>query len=142
MTSSTITLTPGKYRYFCSIPGHGSMVGEFTVTAGGEDTTPPTVGADVAGTKNSVGDFLGHATVTVNASDSGSGVQLVEHELDGTGFVPYTQPVHVTALGAHSVRYRATDRAGNTSDVGSVSSGGTRTASATSPLASSRRDTC
>lgn len=118
---ATVTLTPGKYRYFCSIPGHGSMVGEFTVTAGGEDVTPPTVTADVAGPKNAAGEFLGSATVTVNASDAGSGVQLVEHEVDGAGFTPYTQPVRVTATGEHSVRYRATDRAGNTSAAGSVS---------------------
>ncbi|HWO64708.1 MAG TPA: plastocyanin/azurin family copper-binding protein [Umezawaea sp.] len=117
---ATVTLTPGKYRYFCSIPGHGSMVGEFTVTAGGEDVTPPTVSATVTGPKNSAGDFLGEATVTVNASDSGSGVRLVEQDVDGAGFTPYTQPVRVTAVGEHTVRYRATDVAGNTSDAGSV----------------------
>ncbi|HET6480292.1 MAG TPA: plastocyanin/azurin family copper-binding protein, partial [Actinoplanes sp.] len=31
---ATVTLTPGRYRYFCSIPGHGQMVGEFVVTDG------------------------------------------------------------------------------------------------------------
>ncbi len=118
---ATITLTPGKYRYFCSIPGHSSMVGELTVTAAGEDVTPPTVSAVVTGQKNAGGEFLGSATVTVNASDAGSGVQLVEQDLDGAGFTPYTQPVTVTALGDHSARYRATDRAGNTSAAGSVS---------------------
>ncbi|MCS7475837.1 cupredoxin domain-containing protein, partial [Umezawaea endophytica] len=118
---ATITLTPGKYRYFCSIPGHGSMTGEFTVAPAGEDVTPPTVSATVTGQKNSAGDFLGSATVTVNASDAGSGVRLVEHEVDGGGFTPYTQPVNVTALGDHTVRYRATDVAGNTSEAGSVS---------------------
>ncbi|HEX6339829.1 OmpL47-type beta-barrel domain-containing protein [Umezawaea sp.] len=118
---ATITLTPGKYRYFCAIPGHGSMVGEFTVTEGGADTTPPTVGAEVTGPKNAAGDYLGTATVTVNASDAGSGVGLVEHEVDGAGFTPYTEPVRVTAVGEHAVRFRATDRAGNTSEIGSVS---------------------
>ncbi len=119
---ATVTLTPGKYRYFCAIPGHGTMFGEFTVSEGGEeDTTPPTVSANVTGTKNAAGEFLGDATVTVNASDADSGVQLVEHEVDGAGFTPYTQPVRVTAVGEHSVRFRATDRAGNTSEVGSVS---------------------
>ena len=117
---ATITLTPGKYRYFCSIPGHGSMVGEFTVTAGGEDVTPPTVVADVTGPKNAAGEYLGSATVTVTASDSGSGVGLVEHEVDGGGFTPYTAPVRVTAVGDHTVRFRATDVAGNTSTVGST----------------------
>ncbi|WP_367128525.1 plastocyanin/azurin family copper-binding protein [Saccharothrix sp. HUAS TT1] len=117
---ATVTLTPGKYRYFCTIPGHGSMTGEFTVTAGGEDTTPPTVTADVAGDRDTAGAYVGSATVTVTASDAGSGVGAVEHEVDGAGFRPHTEPVRITAVGEHAVRYRATDRAGNTSEVGSV----------------------
>src|SRR5690606_10699187 len=43
-----VTLTPGTYRYFCAIPGHGMMVGEFTVTGDDpdpEDTTAPDVAA-------------------------------------------------------------------------------------------------
>src|SRR3954462_550805 len=35
---ATVTLTPGKYRYFCSLPGHAAMVGEFTVTGDSPDT--------------------------------------------------------------------------------------------------------
>ncbi|PSL47116.1 Ig-like protein group 3 [Saccharothrix carnea] len=118
---ATVTLTPGKYRYLCTIPGHGSMVGEFTVTDAGEDTTAPTVTGGVTGSRDADGNYLGSATVTVTASDVGSGVELVEYEVDDTGFTPYTQPVRVTAIGDHSVQYRATDRAGNTSEVGSVS---------------------
>ncbi|GAA1540692.1 hypothetical protein GCM10009827_070070 [Dactylosporangium maewongense] len=109
-----VTLTPGRYRYFCSIPGHSLMVGELVVTGGGGgDTTPPTVTATVTGT------FA--KTVTVTATDSGSGVASVEYQLDDTGFQPYTAPVVVTAVGDHSVQYRATDVAGNTSATGSVS---------------------
>ena len=119
---ATVTLTPGKYRYLCTIPGHGEMHGEFTVTAGGgDDTTAPTVAGVVSGDRDPAGDYVGSATVTVTASDAGSGVELVEYEVDDTGFAPYAQPVRVTAIGDHSVRYRATDRAGNTSEVGSVS---------------------
>jgi plastocyanin len=116
-----VTLTPGRYRYFCAIPGHSTMVGEFTVTSGGSDTTPPEVSAAVSGERNAAGDYLGRATVTVTATDSGSGVDSVEYEVDDTGFRPYTGPVVVSAAGDHSVQYRATDRAGNTSAVESVS---------------------
>ncbi|MEV6492459.1 plastocyanin/azurin family copper-binding protein [Actinoplanes sp. NPDC051633] len=120
--TATVTLTPGRYRYFCTIPGHSTMVGEFTVTGGPvEDETPPTVTGQVSGTQNPDGDYVGSATVTVTASDSGSGVAGVEYEIDDTGFVPYTAPVTVTELGDHSVQFRATDNAGNTSAVGSVS---------------------
>jgi Chitobiase/beta-hexosaminidase C-terminal domain len=116
----TVTLTPGRYRYFCAMPGH-EMVGELVVTGdGGGDTTPPTVTAEVSGTRDADGNFVGAATVTVTASDSGSGVDSVEYEVDDTGFAPYTGPVRVTAIGDHAVQFRATDNAGNVSPVGSV----------------------
>ncbi|MDG4780917.1 copper-binding protein [Micromonospora sp. WMMD961] len=120
---ATVTLTPGRYRYFCSIPGHSQMVGELVVTegGGGGDTTPPTVAATVAGDQDPDGNYLGAATVTVTATDADSGVATVEYQVDDTSFAPYTEPVRVTAIGDHSVQFRATDQAGNTSAVGSVS---------------------
>ena len=117
---ATVTLTPGKYRYFCSIPGHGQMFGEFTVGPSEPDTTPPNVAAAVTGTRDGDGNYVGSATVTVTATDTGSGVDTVEYEVDDTGFKPYTAPVQVTAIGDHAVQYRATDKAGNVSAVGSV----------------------
>ncbi|MFC3505513.1 OmpL47-type beta-barrel domain-containing protein [Micromonospora krabiensis] len=120
---ATVTLTPGRYRYFCSIPGHSQMVGELVVTdgGGGGDTTPPTVTATVEGDRDQDGNYVGVATVTVTATDEGSGVDTVEYQVDDTSFQPYTAPVPVTAVGDHSVQFRATDTAGNTSAVGSVS---------------------
>ncbi|MCO1597038.1 plastocyanin/azurin family copper-binding protein [Micromonospora sp. RHAY321] len=120
---ATVTLTPGRYRYFCSIPGHSQMVGELVVTdgGGGSDTTPPTVTGAVTGDRDGDGNYIGAATVTVTATDAGSGVDTVEYQVDDTSFQPYTQPVQVTAIGDHSVQFRATDEAGNVSAVGSVS---------------------
>ncbi|HET9138330.1 chitobiase/beta-hexosaminidase C-terminal domain-containing protein [Actinophytocola sp.] len=110
-----VTLTAGRYRYFCAIPGHSTMVGEFTVTpGGGGDTTPPDVSATVAGERDPAGNFVGSATVTVTATDAGSGVASVEYHLDGGPWTSYGGPVVVTGLGAHMVHYRATDTAGNT----------------------------
>jgi hypothetical protein len=108
-----ITLTAGRYRYFCSISGH-QMVGELVVTAG-SDTTPPTVSAAVSGDRDPSGNYLGSATVTITASDTGSGVDRIEYSLDGAAFVRYTAPVVVNTPGSHMVHYRATDVAGNTS---------------------------
>ncbi|MET8043638.1 plastocyanin/azurin family copper-binding protein [Micromonospora sp. NPDC005215] len=120
---ATVTLTPGRYRYFCSIPGHSQMVGELVVTdgGGGGDTTAPTVDATVSGDRDGDGNYLGAATVTVTATDADSGVQSIEYQVDDTSFQPYSEPVRVTAIGDHSVQFRATDQAGNTSAVGSVS---------------------
>lgn len=117
---ATVTLTPGRYRYFCAIPGHSQMVGEFVVAPAGPDTTPPTVSAKVTGTRDADGNYVGSATVTVAATDAESGVETVEYQVDDTSYQPYTGPFQVSAVGDHAVQYRATDRAGNMSAVGSV----------------------
>ncbi len=116
-----VTLSPGTYYYFCAFPGHGEMNGVLVVTGDGGDTTPPEVSATVSGDQNTEGDYIGSATVTVNATDAGSGVDTVEYEIRDTGFQPYTGPVTVSEPGDYSVQYRATDNDGNVSEVGSVS---------------------
>lgn len=110
-----VTLTPGRYRYFCSIPGHGQMQGILTVTEpGGEDTTAPTASAKVEGQQNADGAYVGSAKVTVSASDDASGVKSVEYAVGADGpWQAYTAPVLVDQVGSHTVRYRATDQAGN-----------------------------
>ncbi|MFI8435413.1 OmpL47-type beta-barrel domain-containing protein [Streptomyces sp. NPDC079020] len=115
--SVDVTLTPGRYFYHCTIPGHGSMQGILTVTdgGGGEDTTAPETSAKVDGDKNADGAYIGQATVTVAATDEGSGVDRAEYALGADGaWQPYTTPVVVDRVGTHTVRYRATDKAGNT----------------------------
>ncbi|MEV0961551.1 family 16 glycoside hydrolase [Streptomyces sp. NPDC049910] len=116
--SAEVTLTPGRYRFSCTLPGHGPMQGILTVTdPGGEDTTAPETSATVDGEKNADGAYIGHATVTVTATDAGSGVDRIEYALGPDGaWQPYTAPVMVHRTGTHTVRYRATDRAGNTAN--------------------------
>ncbi|MFD3314725.1 OmpL47-type beta-barrel domain-containing protein [Streptomyces sp. NPDC058694] len=113
--TAEVTLTPGRYRYFCTIPGHGQMQGILVVTEGtGEDTTAPETAADVNGTQNADGAYVGSATVTLSATDAGSGVERIEYALGDAGaWQPYTTPVVVDQVGAHKVRYRALDKAGN-----------------------------
>ena len=115
-----MVLTPGTYHYFCAIPGHGQMTGLLVVTGGGEDTTAPEVSAQVAGERDGDGNYIGAATVTLNATDADSGVARVEYALDGGPFGTYSAPVTVNGPGAHTVRFRATDVAGNTSEIGST----------------------
>ncbi|MCA1217540.1 OmpL47-type beta-barrel domain-containing protein [Streptomyces sp. 8L] len=118
--SVDVTLTPGTYHYFCSMPGHIMMSGTFTVTAGGggDDTTAPSTSAKVEGQRNADGAYVGSATVSVTAADEegGSGLGGIEYALGADGaWQPYTDPVVVDTVGAATVRYRATDKAGNTS---------------------------
>jgi plastocyanin len=115
---AVVTLTPGRYRYYCTIPGHSTMVGEFVVSDGGGDSTPPAVTAAVAGDRDPSGNYIESATVTLSATDAGSGVASVEYQLDGGTWTAYTAPVVVSAVGMHMLHYRATDVAGNTSEEG------------------------
>jgi hypothetical protein len=88
----------------------------FTVAAAPpQDTTPPVTGVTVEGTKNSAGAYVNSARVTVTATDAhGSGVERIEYSLDGGPYLAYSAPVVVDRAGAHTVAYRATDKAGNT----------------------------
>ncbi|WP_430542454.1 OmpL47-type beta-barrel domain-containing protein [Streptomyces iconiensis] len=120
--TAEVTLTPGTYRYYCTIPGHGAMQGTLVVTGdgGGEDTTAPETSAKVEGEKDADGNYLGAATVTVTASDADSGVDTIEYALGDGAYKPYTAPVTVKDPGSHTVRYRAKDKAGNTAEEKSV----------------------
>ncbi|KAB2975834.1 DUF1080 domain-containing protein [Streptomyces sp. SS1-1] len=121
--TAEVTLTPGRYRYHCTIPGHGQMQGILIVTEGtGEDTTAPEATAHVSGTQNAQGQYVGSASVAVHATDEegGSGVDRVEYALGDGAWQPYTAPVVVDQVGDHTVRYRALDKAGNVSPEKSV----------------------
>ncbi|MDC2949585.1 OmpL47-type beta-barrel domain-containing protein [Streptomyces heilongjiangensis] len=121
--TAEVTLTPGRYRFSCTIPGHGQMQGILVVTEGtGEDTTAPETSATVSGTRNAEGAYVGSAAVTVTAADPGGlGVERIEYALgDADTWVPYTTPVVIDRVGDHRVRYRAVDKAGNTAAEKSV----------------------
>lgn len=113
--TAEVTLTPGRYRYYCTIPGHGQMQGILVVTeGGGADTTAPETSANVTGAQNSQGQYVGSASVAIGASDEGSGVDRVEYAIGTDGaWQAYTAPVVIDQIGSHSVRYRAFDKAGN-----------------------------
>jgi plastocyanin len=121
--TAEVTLTPGRYFYHCTIPGHGEMQGILTVTegGGGEDTTAPEATAKVTGSQNADGEYVGSASVALAATDEGSGVERIEYAIGADGaWQPYTAPVVVDQVGTHTVRYRALDKAGNVSAEQSV----------------------
>ena len=119
--TAEVTLTPGVYHYFCAMPGHQMMSGELVVTpASDDDTTAPDTSATVSGAKDASGNYVDSATVTLTASDTESGVASVEYSLDDGAFIAYSAPIEVNSVGQHTLTYRATDQAGNTSPVKSV----------------------
>jgi hypothetical protein len=91
------------------------------------DETPPTVTATLDPPEPNgdpapgyEGTYNTPVTVTLDAIDEGSGVDTVEYALNGGDWVVYTEPFTIEDEGAHTVAYRASDVAGNTSEPASV----------------------
>ncbi|TYC21298.1 DUF1349 domain-containing protein [Micromonospora sp. MP36] len=88
------------------------------------DRTPPTVTATVepAAPDGSNGWYSSAPKVKIAATDEkgGSGVGKVEYKLDNADWAVATDAVDIETDGEHTVQYRATDKAGNTSTVGTV----------------------
>jgi hypothetical protein len=87
------------------------------VAPSGGDTDPPQVSAQVTGNQDFAWNYVNSATVTISATDGDSGVDKVEYSLDGQPYAAYAKPFAVNQPGSHKVLIRATDKAGNTSDV-------------------------
>ena len=77
------------------------------------DTIAPVTIAALSG-KTSGGVFTSGATVTLTATDSGSGVAGSFYSFDGVNFATYTAPFAVTSPGSYTLHYYSTDIAGNT----------------------------
>jgi len=100
-----------KLRY--DTAGNGTFTTEVQPTSNvsgtsAQDVTPPVV---------SVSAVMQPATVvvTIQASDSGSGVRDLYYSLDGTRFVPYVRPLAVNPYETPTVVAFADDKAGNRS---------------------------
>ena len=84
-----------------------------------DDTVAPTAAIAVDSTlPGSNGWLRGTSTVTLTALDDRPGTVGLEYSTGGA-WLAYTAPFEVTAQGSTTVRYRATDVAGNVSTIGS-----------------------
>lgn len=96
--------------------GNVSAEGTATFTiVEGDDSTAPSVSVVVSGDLDGSWSYIEDATINLTATDTGSGVDKIEYKLDGGAWTVYTAPVKVTALGTHTLVYRASDKAGNVS---------------------------
>ncbi|MEH7117167.1 PKD domain-containing protein [Neobacillus vireti] len=55
-------------------------------------------------------------TVELSAADEQSGLNKTEYRIDGSEWLPYGTPLHLSSEGVHTIEYRSTDNAGNTED--------------------------
>ena len=85
------------------------------------DTTPPTLTLDLNGTPGTNGWYVSTVNLNADASDAGSGLDIVQGSLDGgatwfpfpvTGELPYT-----LGEGIHALLVQAQDLAGNTTQI-------------------------
>ncbi len=83
------------------------------------DTGAPTTTATLVGTQSGTW-YTTSVTATLIASDSASGVASIVWRLDGGSWQSYVSPVVIAVAGSHLLEWRATDAAGNTETVGSV----------------------
>ncbi|MEV0807535.1 ThuA domain-containing protein [Micromonospora sp. NPDC050200] len=118
LTSTAVGATPKVGLFTLGANATASKTASFDyfrLGTGPVDTTAPVTTATVSGTPTE-GWHTGPVTVMLAAVDEadGSGVARTEYQLDGaTGWTTYGGPVQVTGDGAHELRFRSTDEAGN-----------------------------
>ncbi len=83
------------------------------------DTVPPVVTASLAGATGADGWFRGPAILTLAATDTGSGVQVIRYRVNGGAWLNYTGPLTVSD-GTYQVDFTAVDRAGNAASVSTI----------------------
>ncbi len=78
-----------------------------------DETAPVTTATTDPANPGTGGWYTAPVTVTLAAVDESSGVASTEYSVDGGAFTAYTEPFSVSGDGAHEVRYRSADAAGN-----------------------------
>lgn len=76
------------------------------------DTVPPVTTCHLDGQMNG-NVYVSNVTVTLSATDNGSGVDRTMYKLDTGAWTKYTAPFLVTADGGHVVSYYSVDKSGN-----------------------------
>ena len=79
-----------------------------------EDVIRPVTTITIEGAKDEFGFFTGPITVTLSATDTGTGVLKTEYSLDGgRNWFIYTQPLNLIAEEFTLIYVRSVDKAGN-----------------------------
>jgi hypothetical protein len=94
------------------ISGTGSeFIWKYHIT----DVTPPITTCTLTGEMEN-GIYISNVTVTLTATDNGSGVDYTTYKLDNDTWALYTTPVVVSDDGNHTVLFYSVDRNGNTEE--------------------------
>lgn len=85
------------------------------------DNTPPITNISLEGESYEENWFISNVTVTLNAFDKTSGIDVTKYRLDNLSWIDYTEPFYVTENGQHYIEYYSIDKAGNEENVKSIS---------------------
>ncbi len=80
------------------------------------DSIAPTTTATPDRAANGNGWYNAPVTVTLNGTDTLSGVATTAYSLDGAPAAPYSAPFTVSGDGTHTISYSSVDKAGNVED--------------------------
>lgn len=105
--------------YYYQVKGHNTARGwgdfstlERIIVALGNDTIPPVTICNLTGElEGNV--YVSDVTVTLTATDEGSGVDYTMYKLDNGGWTIYISPFIVSTNGNHTVRFYSVDKQGN-----------------------------
>lgn len=80
------------------------------------DKTAPTLTKSLSGTTGNNGWYTSNVAVTLAGNDAvpGSGIAVVEYNLNGAGWTAYSQPFTILTEGENTLAHRVTDNAGLT----------------------------
>lgn len=84
------------------------------------DTTPPNTTYALNGTEGKQGWYRGSVIVTLNATDALSGVARVAYTVDDGDWETYDGGITISSTGNHTLRFYATDTAGNQEETENV----------------------
>jgi hypothetical protein len=114
-TSTTVKVPAGDAVKTVAVKfrnGAGALSTPVSDTILLDQTAPQTSGARSASI-DGCGDFYGTVTISLTATDTGSGVASTTYQIDGGASHTYSGPFTVTGVGSHTVSYHSVDKAGN-----------------------------
>lgn len=98
----------------CSVDRwYQSSLSGFTYIHKKSDSTPPSSLIFLTGSLGDNGWYTTTVNVLITASDSGTGVDYSQYNLNGTGWITYSGAFTVSRNGSNTVQYRSVDNAGN-----------------------------
>ncbi|WHY77212.1 PKD domain-containing protein [Neobacillus sp. WH10] len=121
-TGELLISTDGKYIIeFSSTDLSGNTEEAKSVDVYLDQTKPSTLATvDPSSASGENGWYTKMLTITLTATDEGSGAWKTEYRIDDGDWSLYTTPIQLTEEGSHIVEYRSIDKAGNVEDLKSL----------------------